>query len=282
MVLNKDDYSMEVVKMKELITKAQKYVCLNGSSLQKACMDYVSGSGDEQCIIKELSGYQNADGGWANGLEIEYPGTASSPYTTAAALGHISKFGLGDSDIFRNTLTYLKDTQCSNGMWDDPEKMLEFSHPPYMGPGIYPEYKTGMILKWLLRMNINDDIIDRAQKYMLDKFEEVAPKNDFWSAVAYSGAFSLLPHIKEYPEIMQWSMKILLPEESQFGWQQVMGMIEDDIPIPDSVLDLSIDLIRQKQEEDGGWPHPFGTYNRVWSAIYILRFLKNKGLALKG
>ncbi|MCX7710538.1 MAG: hypothetical protein N2484_11920 [Clostridia bacterium] len=263
--------------MKELWNKAEKYIYENGSSLQKACMDFVAGRGDKQRIIEELSVYQNPDGGWAKGLEIEYPGLASSPYTTAAALGYISKFGLSETKIFEDTLNHLKKSQRENGMWDDTEEILQYPHPPYMGPGIYTEYKTGMILKWLLRLNVSEkETMDRALRYLLEIFDEVAGKNDFWSAVAYSGAFSLLPHLVEYPKIMEWSMRILMPQEGQLGWQQVMGMIEDDIPIPDQAMEISIQLIKQNQEADGGWPHPFGTYNRVWSAIYILRFLKNK------
>jgi len=261
--------------MRELLVKAEKYIYENSNSLQKACMDYIAGREDKQKLIKELSPYQNFDGGWANGLEIEYPGLASSPFTTSAALGYISKFGLIETNLFQDTLTHLKNTQSPNGMWDDTDEMLKYPHPPYMGPGIYTEYKTGMILKWLLKLNVSDkEMINKAQTYLIEVFDEVAPKNDLWSAVAYSSAFSLLPHLAEYSKIMEWSMKILMPQEAQFGWQQVMGMIEDDIPIPEHVYDAAINLIKQNQEQDGGWPHQFGTYNRVWSAIYILRFIK--------
>jgi hypothetical protein len=164
-------------------------------------------------------------------------------------------------------------------MWDDTEDMLKFPHPPFMGPGVYTEFKTGMILKWLLRLNVTDEeMISKAQKYLIELFDEISSKNDLWSAVAYSSAFSLLPHVPEYSKIMEWSMKILMPQEGELGWQQVIGMIEDDIPIPDQAVDISIRLIKTSQEQDGGWPHMFGTYNRVWSALYILRFLKSKNL----
>jgi hypothetical protein len=266
--------------MRELLKKAEKYINENGSSLQKACIDYVTGREGKQKVINELSVYQNPDGGWANGLEIEYPGKVSSPFTTSAALGYISRFDLIESDLYTDTLKYLKNTQHKNGMWDDTEEMLEFPHAPYMGPGIYPEYKTGMILKWLLRLGASEkEMIEKAQKYLLGTFNEVSQKNDLWSAVAYSGAFSLLPHLPEYSAIMEWSMKVLMPEPMEFGWQQIMGMIEDEIPIPSQVFDVSINLIKQNQEQDGGWPHMFGTYNRVWSAIFIIRFLKNNDLA---
>lgn len=269
--------------MIKLLEKAENYIYENSSNLQKACIEYIGGRGDKHKIEKELSIFQNSDGGWANGLEIEYPGAVSSPFTTAAALGYISRFDLIESDLFHDTLKYLKNTQHENGKWDDSKEILKYPHPPYMGSGIYLEYKTGMILKWLLRLNVSDkEMMDRALAYLIEIFDEVSVKNDFWSAVAYSGVFSLLPNLQESQKIMKWSMQILIPQKEQFGWQQVMGIIEDDMPIPEQAHDISIHLIKENQEEDGGWPHQFGTYNRVWSAIYMLRFLKSKNLIYQG
>lgn len=254
--------------------KAQKYVLENGTDLQKACCRFLSDSTNKQEIQYELGKYQNTDGGWSNGLEIEYTGPVSSPFTAAAALGYILRFNLENTELLSKTIKYLKNTQKENGSWDDSDRILEYQYPPYMGPGIYPEYKTGMILKWLIRLNSQEvEMIDKAKNYLLNIFDSISRKNDFWSAVAYSSAFSLMPEIPEYKKIMEWCMKALMPNEVEIGWQQVRGMIEDDMPIPDRNLYKVIEMIEKEQESDGGWPHQFGTYNRVWSSIFIMRFL---------
>ena len=265
--------------MKEVLKKATEYVLENGTDLQKSCVNYLMGEGDRQSIIEELAQYQNSDGGWANGLEMEYRGNVSSPFTTAAALSHIYKFNLNDSNLLKKTLDYLKNTQYSNGMWDDPDEMNQFEHPDFMGKGIYTEYKTGIILKWLIRLKVDDrEMIDRATNYMLENFDEISKKNDFWSAVAYSSAISVLPGCKKQEKIMEWSMKILMPKGSEFGLKQVMGMIEDDMPIPEQAMNNALKIIKDTQENDGGWPNPFGEYNRVWSAVSIIRFLVKNNL----
>jgi len=230
--------------MKEVIKKAK-----NGTDLQKSCINYLMEKADRQSIIEELSKYQNSDGGWANGLEIEYLGNVSSPFTTAAALGHIYKFNLNDSHLLKKTLIYLKNTQHANGMWDDPDEMNQFEYPDYMGKGIYREYKTGIILKWLIRLKVDDqEMINKAKKYMLDNFDEISKGDDFWSAVAYSSAISMLLGCKNYAEIMEWSMGILMPKGSQFGLHQVMGMIEDDMPIPEQAMNSALIFIKDAQE----------------------------------
>ncbi len=265
--------------MKLLINKAEKYISEEGTTLQNACLECISGRSERHRVIEELSRYQNSDGGWSNGLEIEYPGPLSTPNTTIAALGYIFKFKLRESELFKNTISYLKNSQYSNGMWDDPKDIVKYPHPPYMGPGIYTEFKTGMILKWLIRLEVPEkEMRESALSYLLSIFNEVSLKNDFWSAVGYSNAFSLLPELAESSKIMQWCMDIIMPKEAQFGWQQAIGMIEDDIAIPSSLYNSVVEMIKSKQEADGGWPHLFGTYNRVWSAIHILRYLRNAGL----
>ncbi|WDV45982.1 terpene cyclase/mutase family protein [Clostridiaceae bacterium M8S5] len=262
--------------MNELVKKAENYIITNGTTLQKACLNFIKSDSGKEDAIKELSKYQNEDGGWANGLEFEYQGNVSSPFTTAVALNLMLKFGLKDTILYQETYMYLKNTQKENGMWDDVKEMLKFEIPGYMGPGIYPEYKTGMVLKGLLKLNENDrEMIDSAINYLLVNFDEISKRNDFWSAIAYSSAFAVLPHIDESKKIMGWALGILMPNTEEFSLTQVIGMIDDDIPLPNQAKDIAIKMLVSGQESDGGWPHKFGTYNRVWSAIYILRYLKN-------
>lgn len=265
--------------MKNIVKKAEDFVMSNGSDFQKACLQFVLGTGSKDHVATMMRKYQNNDGGWANGLEIEYQGPISSPFTTAAALGHIHRFELGDTDALKNTINYLKDTQHSNGMWDDIEEIDNYPHPEFMGPNVYIEYKTGMIIKWLLRLNVVEkELINKGIDYLLQSFNEISDGNDFWSAVAYASAFATLTEIENYSEIMSWSMSVLAPQENELGWQQVSGMIEDDMPIPEHIFDMAINIIKEHQEKDGGWPNPFGLYNRVWSTIFICRFLKMQKL----
>jgi hypothetical protein len=260
--------------MRDNLFKTEKYIMENGTALQKTCCQYVTGKCHKDKIATELAQYQNPDGGFSNGLDIEYMGPVSSPFTTATALGHIVKFGLQDTDVCNRIMQYLKNTQNDDGSWEDSEEMNKFPHPPYMGPGVYPEYKTGMIIKWLVRLGSEEkQIIEKARNYMVEHFDKISANNDFWSAVAYSSAFSVLPEGPEYAKIMNWSMSILMPQSDYMGWQQISGMIEDDIPIDESIRQQVMDAIKKNQEDDGAWPHAFGVYNRVWSALFIMKFI---------
>ncbi len=143
--------------MNEVYENAKVFILENGNEVQKKLFSHLTEECDLNYAVEALARYQNEDGGWANGLEIEYGGNVSTPMTTAAALGYIYLFDLSETEIFAKTLDYLSSTQKDNGSWDDPEEITRFKLPPYMGPGIYVEFKTDMIIKWLSRMNLNTE-----------------------------------------------------------------------------------------------------------------------------
>jgi len=175
---------------------AKVFILENGNEVQKKLFLHMIGECDLGCAIEAFKRYQNEDGGWANGLEIEYNGNVSTPMTTAAALGYIYLFDLSKTKLFSRTLHYLKSMQKENGSWDDPEEITRFELPPYMGPGIYVEFKTGMIIKWLSRLNLNTEdreMIIRTRDYLIDEFPQVSKGDDMWSAISYINAFGELP-----------------------------------------------------------------------------------------
>ena len=278
--------------MNEVYENAKAFILENGNEVQKKLFLHLNGECDLSCAVEALKRYQNEDGGWANGLEIEYKGNLSTPMTTAAALGYIYLFDLLETEISIKTLHYLRSTQKENGSWDDPEEIMRFELPPYMGPGIYVEFKTGMIIKWLSRMNLDTEdreMIGRAKDYLIEEFQRVSKEGDVWSAIAYINAFGELPpseqlnQSKRMPEIMVWAMSILMPDgppdlgADELEWTLVQGMIHDDSLALDSMKEKVAHAIVANQLQSGGWQHQFGTYNAVWAAILIVRFLRRNG-----
>ncbi len=92
--------------------------------------------------------------------------------------------------------------------------------------------------------------------------------------------FSELPDLKQTLEIMGWAMRIIMPQgllsadAEELPWMFVQGMIYDDSPSLGARKDKIAYAIRNNQHPSGEWSHQFGTYNAVWAAILIIRFLK--------
>lgn len=263
--------------MENVFNKAHRFILENGTELQKSCLNYLLGKEPKENLVMALQKYQNNDGGWAHGLEIEYQGTLSSVMTTAAALAYLYLFDLGDTPLFESTLEYLKAKQNDSGCWDDGNELKVFQLPPYYLPGSYVEYKTGMILKWLRRLAIDQEMVARGYQFLLERYNDSLKSEDIWTAIAYSNAFADYPHQKS-EEIIERALKILMKQSDMketdgLSWMRVQGMIYEDNKMLESIKEQVLDLIKTHQLEKGGWPHQFGTYNQVWAAVLILRFL---------
>ncbi len=269
--------------MIEIIKKAEKFIRKNGTDLQISAMNFLGGRIEKKDLISSLTPYQNEDGGWGNGLEIEYQGDISTPMTTAAALGYIRLFDLSESELFKNTVIYLENTQAGNGSWDDTEAISKFDLPPYMGPGVYVEYKTGMILKWLKRIGNAGKLLEKGYSYMITVFPGISKTEDFWSAVSYINAFIDYPDDEVRKRIVSWAGSILSAgstgpgSKEEADWFRLQGQILDDTPFAPEMIESTIDTVKQNQLPDGGWPHMFGIYNQVWAAVLIIRFLTKSG-----
>jgi SAM-dependent methyltransferase len=83
--------------------------------------------------------------------------------------------------------------------------------------------------------------------------------------------------------MMGWAMGIMMPDgppdpdTDELEWTFVQGMIHDDSPVLDSMKEKVAHAIVANQLRSGGWQHQFGTYNAVWAAILIVRFLRRNG-----
>ncbi len=275
--------------MENVYGGAREFVLKNGSELQKTALLFMMDESDKKSLTDALKPYQNDDGGWANGLEAEYRGNVSSPMTTAAALSYLYLFGLQDTELLKKSLEYLEKTQTEQGYWDDPDSILQFSVPDYMGPGTYVEYKTGMNLKWLKRLEVeNSAMLQSAHGFLLDLFPKVSLEKDMWTAIAYMNAFSEYQNAEETRKILQWAQQVLTPpgafdvndsqEPPEPPWMMIQGLLYDDSHLLASMKEQTMIAIRKNQLPSGGWPHPFGTYNAVWAAVLVVRYLKANGL----
>lgn len=132
-------------------------------------------------------------------------------------------------------------------------------------------------------MNLNkeyNEMIKRARDYLIKEFPRLSKGDDMWSAIAYINAFGGSPMSEQTSELIEWAMGILMPNgppdllADELEWTFVQGMIHDDSPALYVNKDKVTSSIKKNQLPSSGWPHQFGTYNAVWAAILIIRFLK--------
>ena len=97
--------------------KAGKFIYQNARPLDLARWQYLFENGSKENVLKALSVYQNADGGFGHGLEADCWNPESSPVQTWAATEIIREIHPEDKDhpVIRGILRYLENTKDFDG-----------------------------------------------------------------------------------------------------------------------------------------------------------------------
>ena len=109
------------------LNAADKWVGLNARPLEIAKWEFIFGNGSKEAIVLELLKYQNADGGFGNGLEPDLVMPNSNAITSAEAVFTVYEYGLNCADDwFTGLLNYfersVQDIPC---FWEPVPKAVD-------------------------------------------------------------------------------------------------------------------------------------------------------------
>lgn len=143
---------MEGDEMKTLSKAAFKQsintIMKNGRELEKAIINFRFFDGTANSVIKALEDYQNSDGGFGGGIELDFTLPLSSPMATSVGLRIISKYCQDNLpvDMIKKAFQYLKATfnEKENRWYAVPPTVNDYPHAPW----------------WDFREDINMTVID--------------------------------------------------------------------------------------------------------------------------
>jgi len=107
------------------INQAKEFILKHARPIDFAVYKYFFENGSNQRVIEELSKFQNADGGFANGLEPDFLNPNSSPIATNDAIITLYRTNALDyaSDMVKGIVGYLK----SHSSFDEAKKRWLFA-----------------------------------------------------------------------------------------------------------------------------------------------------------
>jgi len=98
--------------------KIKQWIETHARPLDLAFYEYIHHKGFKSTVIKALEKYQNADGGFAHGIEPDNLNPNSSAIQTAFAIEYIKQINLEDNHpMIKNTVKYLLDTLPDDGLY---------------------------------------------------------------------------------------------------------------------------------------------------------------------
>ena len=240
--------------------RARSFVEGAGYPLGVAMIDHAWNDRSAVHVVKALGAFQNDDGGFGRGLEVDIGSPASNPF--AARLAMTILLGLNDPDETAKPMTaslqsWLIANQAEDGDW-------HFSG----------ETKAGCVAALANRVGIaTPDMLERVARLFSDMASlDAARTGDFYTLLPYT----------EYAGGIEWDKREAYLEAIAEGvrsgvdtgayadaghfWEHVLGGGPDlAARLPAEMLSQQADRLLVEQDADGGWPNP---YNDAWRPYF--------------
>lgn len=260
--------------------KAIRFIKENGTALEKYRLGYLLGKEkSSELPLRYLRKLQNDDGGFPYNSE---KGKESSVNVTSSNLDLLIELELGESDICKKTLEWLRNTQGEDGSWDENKAITQYSPPFWDVPG---DFKTKM---WLTASISNDLIklsygksqaVRKATEFLLTNRDEEGKFAGFlhstWIAVGVFGQLEGADSeiVKKALRVIDKNLSRMEDGASDFIWCleccHAAGISKEE-----SVVKKCISRVIGLQRENGAWASIDGERYIVSTTISALRVLK--------
>lgn len=156
---------------KQAINNAREYIETHGRKIDIACFKYHFLNGSREIVLNALSEYQNADGGFGNGIEPDFCLPSSSPMATTIAFQIFRKLKISSNNtMVQEGIKYFLGTldQEISSWHSVPKEVNDYPHAPWWH---YNEQKQESVKRKFL-VNPSAEIIG-----YLHSYAELVPKD---------------------------------------------------------------------------------------------------------
>jgi hypothetical protein len=116
----------------EQFDNTRRFIYRQGNLLTRRQYAYHFEHGDKQAVLDALACYQNDDGGFGNGLELDIMCPASSGICMEVALGHLVDLGVHEGALLDRAIEWILSTGLANGDLPHPVCAVKaYPHGPW-------------------------------------------------------------------------------------------------------------------------------------------------------
>ncbi len=275
--------------MRDAVSRAKNFIYGHGRLLERRIFDSIFDGGEKSSVLAALQAYQNGDGGLGHALEPDLRCPTSQPIFVEFGLSSLHAAGIQSLEFATTSAKFLASIAADNGLVPAIfASALDYDHADHwqgqavQNPRLNPTlglcgllYYHGHSCPWLsLATDTCIEMLTSAPQreshvllgashlasYIPDKnrsdeimsiIGETLPHAEFFAGDAPTEDYALTPlHFAPHPTH---------PFRSLFS---------------DNVIDIFLDDLLEKQQEDGGWPiswnPPKGSAALEWRALFTM------------
>ncbi|MDQ3654419.1 MAG: hypothetical protein M3457_04990 [Chloroflexota bacterium] len=247
-----------------------------GFSLGVATIDHAWNGGSGEAVVEQLGAFQNEDGGFGRGLEVDIESPASNPFAARLAMSIL--LGLDTrrpASLESNLQRWLVANQDDDGDWHFSSETKASGLAPWFAGWTFPSLNPACCLAGLAnQLGIaTPDMLDRVArlfggKATLDEartgdFYTLLPYAEYAGGVTWTDRDSYVDAIAG--NIVEGAKAGTYADAGHF-WEHALGGGSDVAArIPQEVLAQNANRLMTEQTPDGGWPTP---YNDAWRPFF--------------
>ena len=234
------------------LKQAKDLIFQKGRLLERKLYEYFFESGDQGACLKALMAYQNADGGFGNGIEPDLLCPDSTPIGVESALFVLDMLDYHGDDLIAPLLDWLEANQTESGaILYPPPTLTQYPHQPWWNK---PDEDRVLVIAGILSHWQNQRVNFFAK---VRRFYEQSEGEDTFSFYSYPRFVYLVRCQKDandqqtFNALLQHLPSILKENEEHFPlfsryWYHLKDFVEP------AVLDQAAESVATAIRNDGG------------------------------
>lgn len=254
------------------IDRALAFLDTHGRPVEAAWARHVCADGPRGTLLDALATYQNADGGFGNGLEPDIAAPDSQAFAARLAMQMLISIGASPEEpIVQRLGAWLKSAQAEEGDWPFAPGVREHALAPWFAGWVFPSLNPALCLAGAAtRLGVGADRLHGRVRTLADRLAspEALSGGGFYDVLPYAEYFPWVAHPERERFLTALTSKI--EDDARDGAYADAGHFFEHVGSPDGALSrrlpsdvvtAQLDRLLAEQDADGGWPSP---YNPVW------------------
>lgn len=244
-----------------------------GFPLGISIVDYHFGNGTAETVLEALSTYQNDDGGFGKGLEVDIASPASNPFAARLAMQVLlSLRERPDHPLIDRLAHWLNTSQHEDGDWHFSDEVKAGELAQWFAGWTFPSLNPACCIVGLgsqLQLLTNETIERTAKLFGSMATPELARSADFYSLLPYCEYVPALRHPQRDAFIAAIATNIDATEydDASHYLDHALGGGRDLVERLDPTrFSQMVDRLLDEPLPDGGWPNPYSEAWRPWAS----------------